>query len=138
MFLPMRTAFRTGSWLAIATGILHTFGHFQDPTPESDRERLMLELMRGLSFDAGGVERTMWDILSGLSLSFTLLMLLMGIHGLRIARSNDASVLGDTARIYAVAAALVTGLGLLYFPTPAIACTGLMLVAYLAACLKQG
>jgi hypothetical protein len=138
MFLSMKTAFRTGSWLAIATGILHTLGHFQDPTPETDRERVMLELMRGVAFDAGGVERTMWDILSGLSLSFTVLMLLMGIHGLRIARSGDASVLADTARIYAVTAAMLTGLGLLYFPTPAIACTGLMLAAYLVASLRRG
>jgi hypothetical protein len=138
MFLVMTTAFKTGSWLAIATGVLHTLGHLQEPRPESDRERLMLELMRGVAFDAGGVQRTMWDIFSGLSLSFTVLLLLMGIHGLRIARSSDASVLQATARLYAATAALLTGLGLLYFPTPPIACTGLMLAAYLAAALSRG
>lgn len=132
----MKTAFKTGSWLAIVTGILHTLGHFQDPKPESDRERQMLELMTELTFDAGGVTRSMWDVFSGLSLSFTVLMLLMGVHGLRIVRSEDAALLRDTARIDAATAAVVTGLGLLYFPTPAFVCTGLMLAAYLAASMK--
>ena len=137
MFSLMKTAFKTGSWLAIATGIFHTLGHFQDPKPESDRERQMLELMTGLTFDAGGVTRSMWDILSGLSLSFTVLMLLMGVHGFRTARSADAPLIRDTARIYAVTAAAVTGLGLLYFPTPAFVCTGLMFAAYVVAAVKQ-
>jgi hypothetical protein len=134
----MKTAFKTGSWFAILTGILHSLGHFQEPKRESDRERQMLELMMGLRFDAGGVQRSMWDVLSGLSLSFTVLMLLMGIHGLRIVRSTDTDLLRDTARTYAVTAAAITGLGVFYFPTPAFVCTGLMFLAYLLACLKRG
>ncbi len=133
----MRKALKAGSWLAIGTGILHTFGHLQEPKPATDQERRMLELMMGVEFDAGGVRRSMWDFFSGLSLSFTVLLLLMGIHGLRIARSNDADLLRDTARTYAVTAAAVTGVGLIHFPTPAFVCTGLMLVAYVVASLKN-
>jgi hypothetical protein len=132
----MKIAFKTGSWLAIVTGILHLFGHFQEPKPENDRERQMLELMMGLKFDAGGVERSMWDVFSGLSLSFSLLLFLMGLHGLLIVRTSDPSLLRHTSWLYATTAAALTGLGLLYFPTPAFVCTGLVGVAYLVASLK--
>lgn len=133
----MKTALKTGSWLALLTGLLHTLAHFQEARPQSEREGQMLELMRSVRFDAGGVERSMWEILAGLSLCFSLLLLLMGLHGLRMARSDDAGSVRDTARLYALAAAALTAVGVLHFPTPAFVMTGLMFVAYLVAALKR-
>ncbi len=129
----MKTAFKTGCVLSILTAALHLVGHFQEPRPENDQERQLLELMRGLRFDAGGVTRSMQDILGGLSLSFTVLMLLMGVHGLLIARAGDARLVRTSAWVYAAAATAVTAIGVVCFPTPAFVCTGLVGAAYLVA-----
>lgn len=130
----MRTALRTGSVLSILTGALHLLAHLRPQQPESDDQRRLLDLMTRLRFDAGGVERSMMDIVSGLSLSFSVLFFMMGIHmgihGLRLARSEDAVVRREAALTYAATAAVLTGLGFSYFPTPPIVLNALMLVAY--------
>ncbi len=132
----MRTAMRVGSGLSIFTGSLHLLAHLKGLEPTSDAERAMLEMMTRLRFDAGGVERSMMDLFGGLSLSFSTLFFLIGLHGLRLARSEDAVVRREAALAYAATAALLTGLGLLYFPTPPTVLTALMLLAYAVAAAR--
>jgi len=134
----MRTAMRIGSWLSILTGTLHLLAHFKGLEPTRDAERTMLDMMARLRFDAGGVERTMMDIFGGLSLAFSTLLFLMGFHGLRLARSEDGTVRREAAFAYATTAAVLTGLGLLYFPTPPTVLTGLMAVAFAVAAARAG
>lgn len=134
----MRKAMRIGSWISILTGAIHLLAHFKGVQPTSDAERTMLDLMTRLRFDAGGVERTMMDIFGGLSLSFSTLFFLMGFHGLRLARAQDAGVRREAAFAYATTAAVLTGLGLLYFPTPPTVLAAAIGVAYAVAAVRAG
>ncbi|HET7293462.1 MAG TPA: hypothetical protein VFM88_13635 [Vicinamibacteria bacterium] len=132
----MRGALRTGSVLSILTGTLHLIAHFRGPQPATDAERALLELMARVRFDAGGVERSTMDILVGYSFSFSTLFFMIGIHGLRLAATDDARVRREAALVYAGTSAVLTGLGLLYFPTPPIVLTALMFVAYCVAAAR--
>jgi hypothetical protein len=62
----------------------------------------------------------------------------MGFHGLRLARAQDAGVRREAAFAYATTAAVLTGLGLLYFPTPPTVLAAAIGVAYAVAAVRAG
>jgi hypothetical protein len=116
--------FTAGCIALILTGLVHLLGHVHLVTAEgsNEHERQLLSLMRSNPQDMGlGMKRTMFEILTGFSLTFSTLPLGMGVAGL-VVRRQAASVPGmvrQLALVYAATWAVMVGVGLRYFfPAP--------------------
>lgn len=108
MTRAQRGFFRTGAIATLVTGVFHLVGHFSEPqTPPDEKGRLLLELVRTHRMDMMGSERTMWDLMSGFSLAFSLFLFIVGLLGLVLVRRlpEDAA----TMRIVTGFSALSTG-----------------------------
>lgn len=83
MTKPQRVLFRTGAIASLVTNGFHLVGHFSEPqAPPDENGRLLLEPVRTYRMDMMGSERTMWDLMSGFSLAFSLFLLVLGLFGL--------------------------------------------------------
>ena len=75
-----RAAYYTGAVLQMLTSPIHLLGHFQKPVPANDQERQLLDLMANYKTDFGaGFIRSMSDILGGLSLQYSIFILMVGL-----------------------------------------------------------
>ena len=71
-----RKLFAAGCWVLIALGLVHLMGHYGLMTAQGDTEaeKQLLSLMRGNPQDMGlGFVRSMFDIVAGFSLTFSIL-----------------------------------------------------------------
>jgi hypothetical protein len=98
--------FAAGCWVLIAVGLAHLLGHYSlvTSTGDSEAERQLLAQMRGHTQDFGaGFVRSTMDILTGFSLTFSILPIGMGMAGL-VARGYGAGaphLLHALATVYA-------------------------------------
>jgi hypothetical protein len=119
-----RRAFAVGCWVLVALGIGHLAGHIGLMSSQGDGEveRQMLDLMRSHRTDMGlGFVRSMWDLLAGFSLTFSILPAGFGLLGLVILRYVDRApgLLGQAAVVYAGVYGVMTAMALRYwFPAP--------------------
>jgi hypothetical protein len=113
--------FRAGCWLLIALGLVHLLGHsgLMNAKPENDTERQLFDLMRGYKSNFGGWMRSMFDILAGFSLIFSLLSLTLGLTGLGVARhgANNRPLMRWVTSSYAGGIGVMTAISLAYFFT---------------------
>jgi hypothetical protein len=119
-----RRLFAAGCWVLVATGLVHLLGHYSLVTAEGDTEaeRQLLSLMRGNPQDMGlGFVRSMFDIVAGFSLSFSVLPIGMGILGLLVGRhaGRAPGLLRQAAIVYAGIYGIMTAIAFRYwFPAP--------------------
>jgi hypothetical protein len=119
-----RKLFTAGCVVLILLGLVHLLGHamMQKNAGENDTERQLLSLMRSYSQDMGlGFVRSMRDIVSGFSLTFSVLPFGMGVCGLVVRRHAPAwaGLLGQLNLVYAATWAVMTVIAVVYwFPAP--------------------
>jgi len=93
-------------WLAVVilflTGLIHSISLFISPVPANEVERQMIELMTHNKMDMGaGFHRTMWDLLTALSASFTFFCLLGGLTiGYLLKMKAPLAILKGIVRIH--------------------------------------
>ena len=76
-----RRLFGTGAWVLVALGLVHLFVHYSLVTAEAADEThgRLLDLMRGYQYDFGhNFLRSTMELLTGFSLSFSILSLGLG------------------------------------------------------------
>ena len=119
-----RKLFTAGCAVLIALGLVHLLGHYGLVTSqgETEQERQLLTLMRGNAQDMGlGMMRTMFDILTGFSLYFSISSFGLGGLGLVLRRHADdgSPLLRQAAIVYAGTFGVLTGVAIRYwFPWP--------------------
>jgi hypothetical protein len=119
-----RKLFAAGCWVLVALGFVHLLGHasLMSAQGDSEAERQMLAMMRTNPQDMGlGFVRTMFDIVAGFSLTFSLLPAGMGLVGLLVVRREGSApgLLREIAIAYAGIYGIMTAVALRYwFPAP--------------------
>jgi hypothetical protein len=119
-----RKLFTAGCAVLIALGLVHLLGHYGLITSQGDteQERQLLAMMRGNPQDMGlGMMRTMFDLVTGFSLTFSVLPLAMGLVGLVVRRHASAApgLLWQAAIVYAGTYGVMSGVALRHwFPAP--------------------
>jgi len=119
-----RKLFGAGCWVLIATGLVHSLGHYGllNAQGDTEAEKQLLSLMRGNPQDMGlGFMRTTFDLLAGFSLTFVVLPIGMGLLGLVLLRHEGRApgLLRQAAIVYAGVFGIMTGIALRYwFPAP--------------------
>jgi hypothetical protein len=84
-----RRFFATGAWVLIALGLVHLVGHYNLVTAQGadETQRQLLELMRGYRQDLGaGFVRSTMDLMTGFSLTFSILSVGVGVLDLALLR----------------------------------------------------
>jgi hypothetical protein len=108
----------------IVLGSVHLMGHYGLMTAQGDTEaeRQLLSLMRGNPQDMGlGFVRSMFDIVAGFSLTFSILPAGTGLLGLVLLRHEDRApgLLRQASIVYAGVYGIMTGVAFRYwFPAP--------------------
>jgi hypothetical protein len=116
--------FAAGCWVLIAVGLAHLLGHYSlvTSTGDSEAERQLLAQMRGHTQDFGaGFVRSTMDILTGFSLTFSILPAGMGLVGLLLWRHEGRApgLLRQAAVAYAGIYGIMTAIAFRYwFPAP--------------------
>jgi len=119
-----RKLFAAGCWVLIALGLVHLMGHYGLMTAEGDTEAegRLLSLMRGNPQDMGlGFVRSMFDIVAGFSLTFSILPAGMGLLGLLVLRHERRApgLLRQASIAYAGVYGIMTAVAFRYwFPAP--------------------
>lgn len=95
---------RAAAITQIATGLIHSISFFVSPEPANDTERQLFTLLESYKFDMGpGFHRSMGDLLTGLSMCFTLMYLLGGVVVIYLlSKRADAGVMKGLVNIYLV------------------------------------
>ena len=109
-----RRLFKTGGWVLVVLGLVHSLSLIQKLAPTNDTERQLLDLMSNYRFVLMGSLRSMSDLLTGFSASFTLAALCVGVLSLSLSRER-AGLLKRVALINSIWLALLTALSLYYF-----------------------
>jgi hypothetical protein len=116
--------FAAGCWVLVALGLVHLVGHYGLVTAQGDTEaeKQLLSLMRANPQDMGlGFVRSMFDIVTGFSLTFSILPAGMGVLGLLLARHEGRApgLLRQASIVYAGVYGIMTAVALRYwFPAP--------------------
>lgn len=119
-----RRLFVTGCGVLIALGLVHLLGHYSLMTAQGDTEaeRQLLSAMRANPQDMGlGFVRSMFDIVTGFSLAFSILPAGMGLLGLALQRHRGRapSLLRQASIVYAGVYGIMTAVAFRYwFPVP--------------------
>jgi hypothetical protein len=116
----MNFPFRLGTYLLVITALVHLIGHFYKRPPANDQERRLLELMTGYQMDVGGLQRTVQQILSGFSLTFSVLLLFvaaLNLSVMRMAPDEHRFVLAVTL-INTIGAGVLLVISAVSFPLP--------------------
>lgn len=137
-----RRWFAVGCWILILLGLAHLLGHYAMVTSEGqgDAERRLLEAMRGDRKDLGlGFVRSTFDILSGFSLTFSILPAGMGLAGLALLRRERGApeAVRGVAIVYAGVYGVMTAMAWRYwFPAP-LAFLAVAFVCFLGAVITD-
>jgi len=119
-----RRLFAAGCWVLIATGLVHSLGHYgmMNAQGDTEAEKQLLSLMRGNAQDMGlGFVRSMFDIVAGFSLTFVVLPAGMGLLGLLLLRHDGRApgLLRQATIVYAGLYGIMTAIAFRYwFPAP--------------------
>src|SRR5258708_39709800 len=127
-----RRLFKTGAWVLILLGLVHSLSLFQKLIPANDTERQLLDLMANYKFSLMGSLRSMADLLQGFSASFAVAPLCLGVLSLLLCRER-AALLKRVALIIAIWLAAMIAISLHYFfAAPTAFLVGALLIFALA------
>lgn len=119
-----RKLFAAGCWVLVALGLVHLVGHYglMSAQGDTEAERQLLSLMRANPQDMGlGFVRSMFDIVAGFSLTFSILPAGMGLLGLLLLRHEERApgLVRQASIVYAGVYGIMTAVALRYwFPAP--------------------
>ncbi len=136
MTRTQRVFFRTGAIVSLLTSGVHLVGHFSEPqVPPDERGRLLLDLVRSYRMDMMGSERTMWDLMSGFSLAFSLFLFVLGFFGLVLLRRlpNDAATLRLVTAVSAIASGGLLAISVTYWFLAPTVCLAVATLGYAGA-----
>ncbi len=88
----------------LVTALIHATSFFVKPEPANDTERQIFGLVDTYKFDlGGGFHRALGDLMTGLSMSFTLLFLFGGLLGLYLLRRKTPDdIMKGVVNIYLI------------------------------------
>jgi hypothetical protein len=123
--------------MALLTAIVHLVAYLTGPgQPDNETERQLMSLATTYRFPALG--RTLWELLSGFSLIFSVYMATIGGIGLAVARraADDVPLMNTLSVFYAGSVLTALVISLSYFfsvPTVFIGAVAVCFVAALVA-----
>jgi hypothetical protein len=130
-----RIALQVAAGLLVLHGLVHLAGHLAGaPAPTNPTEAQLMNLMSTYHFDVGGVQRTADDIVLGLSLAYTMLLLLWAALLLIVVRTLPPAPLARVALASTAVCGILLGIGLRHFPLPPTILFVLTFVALALAC----
>jgi hypothetical protein len=133
-----RTSFLTGIVLQLLTGPIHLIGHLSGPSPPaSEDQKLLLELMSGVKEDfGGGFVRSTMDIFLGLSLQYSIFVVMVGLANLLAFRmAKETSYLRALCWLNAAFMGILAVNAFVYFFIPPLLLFVLPALAFLIAAL---
>jgi hypothetical protein len=136
-----RRLFIAGCWAALITAVVHLIGHLSGPQPpQNDTERELMRLITTVRFALPGGERTLWDFMQGFSLSFALLLAMIGGTGLAIVRraAADVQLMWTLTAFYAAGLVTLLTISLIYFFLVTTAFIAVVTACFVAALLVAG
>ena len=119
--MPFRQllVFRIGCIAAVMTAVVHLAGHVAGPPPPgNDIEHELTRLATTYAYALpGGANRTLMDLVDGYSLTFTVLLSVVGGVGYIVQKRSgaDAVLMTSVARALAGACAVLLVISLTYF-----------------------
>lgn len=119
-----RRLFGAGAWVLVVLGFVHLLGHYSLVTAEATGEThgRLLDLMRGYQYDFGhNFLRSTMELLTGFSLTFSLLSLGLGAIDLIVLRHCEGwpPMLREVGTANAGIFGIMTAVALRYwFPVP--------------------
>ena len=127
-----RRLFKTGAWVLVVLGLVHSLSLIQKLVPTNDTERQLLDLMSSYRFNLMGSLRSMSDLLQGFSASFTLAALCLGALSLLLGRER-AALLKRVALVNTIWLVAMTALSLhSFFAAPTAFLVAALLIFALA------
>ncbi len=125
--------YKAASYVVLLTAGMHLLAHLVGPpAPVSEEQRVLDRLLRNLALNVGGVERTMYAIITGYSLFFAFAQAIQGAFVLMLLRyrPDDAVVLRCIGWIGVLSLLGNLVISIAYFPIPPIALSGLGLILF--------
>jgi hypothetical protein len=112
--------FRFGTYALLVAAGLHLVGHFSRREPANEVERTLLDLLTTYEMNVGGVFRTMEDVLSGFSLSFSVFLVYAAALNLAFMRiqSDDRRLLQAATVLNILFSGILLVISLSSFPLP--------------------
>lgn len=132
--------FKFACWAAFLASAMQLVGHFSELTPSSGAAREMLDAASSHRFAfPGGSERSLMDLLAGLSLSFAMLLAGVGGIGLVVAKRGheDELLMTGVARASALTGAVLLVIAISYFFVVPAMFVALMTVSYALAAVRK-
>ena len=130
---------RAAAIVQVVTALIHSVSFIVSPEPANDTERQLLKLLESYKLDlGGGFHRSMGDLMTGLSMCFTLLYVFGGLIVFYLLRKRiEAGVMKGLINIYLV----VFGFSFLWMVVftflPPIVLTGLVFVLLVVARIQS-
>ena len=124
----------------LVTAAIHSVSFFVEPEATNDTERQLFSLVQGYKFDlGGGIHRALGDLMTGLSMCFTLLYLLGGVLIFFLLRSRvDVAVMRGVTNIFLLIFGFAFAWMVIFTFLPPIVLTGVVFVLLLVGRLTIG
>jgi len=92
MWKNYRLWYKTGNWLSLLTGCIHSLNFLKKPKPANATEEQLFDLMQNYRFPLpGGFERSMGELMLFFNLNMTLFLISWGLVNLLVAKAVLAS-----------------------------------------------
>jgi len=98
--------FKTGAWMSLITGLVHSLNFLSKPLPQNDEERQLIELLENYQFLLpGGFERSTSELMLFFNLNMTFFLVTWAILGLMLGywlmpTKKDRQIIGVSAAIW--------------------------------------
>jgi len=135
-----RILFRSGAVACLLTASLHLVAHLSGgPPPANETEATLRKLMTEYRADVLGVELSTQDIMDGLSLCYSLLLLWVGSLALvLVSRAGRERWMRSVAAVSAIGALALLGISYRYFPLPPTICAALVVLGFAGSTIPGG
>jgi hypothetical protein len=121
--------------MMLLLGLVHTLSLIRDPVPANETERQLFDLMSTYRFNLMGSMRSMYDLMRGFSMSFTVASIGLGVLDLTLA-GERTGLLKRVALINVLWLAALAGIALRYFFAAPLSFQVVTLVLFVAAWIK--
>ena len=134
-----RRAFYTGAIVQIITSPIHLIGHFQNPQPRDEQGKLLLHLLATYKIDLGaGFMRSLGDIMNGLSLQYSIFILMVGlINVFAIRQVREGNFIRTLCWLNFAFMAVCSANAFVYFFVPPLSLFVIPTLAFLVAALAH-
>jgi hypothetical protein len=141
IFPPGRRWFVAASWATVLVSLLHTLGNTLPPPPTDAAYVTLESTMRGYRIPLGlGMVPSMWDISHSLVFTMSICLAAMGVLGILLGTSRDAThlLLRPAAVVLTLASAALTALFFRYQITPALVSMAVVTILFGFAIVESG